>query len=88
MIANEKDCSRATQTAFLEMLPAIHNQAKVAFRDLPAQRREDLIAEVTANAFVAYARLVERGLADIAYPTPLALFAIKQVRSGRRVGVS
>jgi hypothetical protein len=88
MIAHENDCSRAMQTTFLEMLPAIRNQANVAFRDLPPQRQEDLIAEVTANAFVAYTRLVERGLADIAYPTPLALFAIKQVRSGRRVGVT
>ena len=87
MIANEKDGSPTTQTAFLEMLPAIQNQAKVAFRDLPVQRQEDLIAEVTANAFVAYTRLVERGLTDIVYPTPLALYAIKQVRSGRRVGV-
>jgi len=87
MIANEKDGSHTTQTAFLEMLPAIQNQAKVAFRDLPVQRQEDLIAEVTANAFVAYTRLVERGLTDIVYPTPLALYAIKQVRSGRRVGV-
>jgi hypothetical protein len=88
MIAHENDCSRAMQTTFLEMLPAIRNQANVAFRGLPPQRQEDLIAEVTANAFVAYTRLVERGLADIAYPTPLALFAIKQVRSGRRVGVT
>lgn len=87
MIANEKDGSRATQTAFLEMLPAIQNQAKVAFRHLPVQRQEDLIAEVTAHAFVAYTRLVERGLTEIAYPTPLAWFAIKQVRSGRRIGV-
>jgi hypothetical protein len=35
---------------------------------------------------VAYARLVERGQADRAAPSPLARFAIVQVRVGRRVG--
>ena len=31
-------------------------------------------------------RLVQRGLLEVVYPTPLAQFAIKQVRDGRRVG--
>jgi hypothetical protein len=51
----------------------------------PAQRRE-LIQEVIANAYTAFARLVAQGKADIAYPTPLARFAIQQVCGGRRVG--
>ena len=36
--------------------------------------------------FRAYIRLVRRGKHDLAYPTPLAQFAIRQVRDGRRVG--
>ena len=48
--------------------------------------REELAAEVVANAFCAYIRLVRRGKHDLAYPTPLAQFAIRQVRDGRRVG--
>jgi hypothetical protein len=71
---------------FEQMLTQIRTQASIAFRDEPHERREDLIAEVVANAFVAYDRLVKRGKADIAYATPLAQFAIKQIRSGRRVG--
>jgi hypothetical protein len=45
-----------------------------------------LIAEVVANAFCAFHRLAERGKTDLAYATPLAWYAIRQVREGRRVG--
>jgi hypothetical protein len=48
--------------------------------------RGELIEEVIANCYVAYSRLVERGQADHALPSPLARFAIAQVRAGRRVG--
>ena len=71
---------------FLSLLPLIEEQARFAFRSQPFERRQELTAEVIANAFVAFKRLVERGLFDVVYPTPLAQFAIKQVRGGRRVG--
>jgi DNA-directed RNA polymerase specialized sigma24 family protein len=48
--------------------------------------REELIAEVIANAFTAFRRLLEPGKIALAYPTALARFAIRQVREGRRVG--
>jgi hypothetical protein len=44
-----------------------------------------LIQESVANCLVAYVRLVERGKEDLAYPTVLAMFAVKQIRDGRRV---
>ncbi len=34
----------------------------------------------------AFVRLFESGKADLAYPTPLALYGIRQFRAGRRVG--
>lgn len=71
---------------FLEMLPQIREQARMAFRFARFEVREDLITEVVANAFVAFVRLAERGKVDLAYPTPLAQYAIRQVRAGRRVG--
>lgn len=71
---------------FEELLPAIQSQARVAFRGLPASEKEELIAETIANAFCAYRRLVERGRAELAYATPLAQYAVLQVRAGRRVG--
>lgn len=68
------------------MLPQIRRQARVAFRAAKPEAKEELVAEVVANAFCAYARLVERCKADLAYATPLATFAICQVRAGRRIG--
>jgi len=71
---------------FLELLPQIGNQARVAFRGEKSEGRDELVAEVIANCWVAFNRLIDRGLNDVIYPTPLANFAIRQVRSGRKVG--
>jgi RNA polymerase sigma factor (sigma-70 family) len=76
------------QEKFLQLLPQIRQQARLAFRNEPAERREDLVAEVIANCWVAYNRLIERDLHDVIYATPLAGYAVKQVRDGRRVGSS
>lgn len=74
------------QERFLEILPTIRRQARVAFRNEPPERRQDLVAEVTANSWVSFVRLMERGLESIVYATPLARYAIRQVRSGRKTG--
>ena len=71
---------------FLTMLPQIRRQASMAFRHRDAEAREELIQEVTANAYQAWIRLVQQGKEALAFPTPLAQFAIRQVRAGRRVG--
>jgi hypothetical protein len=71
---------------FLEMLPAIQRHARIAFRHLDPEARADAIQEVLANAMTAFVRLVELGQTDLAYPTPLAMFAVRQFRAGRRVG--
>jgi hypothetical protein len=71
---------------FLPMLPAIRKQAHAAFRSLDPEARHEAVQEVVANCLVAYVRLRELGKSDLAYPTPLAKYAIRQVRSGRRVG--
>lgn len=70
---------------FLTLLPTITEQARFAFRSESRERREELVAETIANAFVAFARLVNRGLTSIIYATPLTQYAIRQVRHGRRV---
>jgi len=90
MIARPKQIRRRTASAccakFLVLLPAIREQARFACRTEKPERRQEFIAEVIANCWVAFVRLVERGLLDVVYPTPLAQYAIKQVRDGRRVG--
>lgn len=72
--------------SFEKLLPAVRDQAAFAFRFFPRSQREELIAETVANAYCAYQRLVERGKAELAYATPLAMYAVRQVRAGRRVG--
>lgn len=73
------------QERFLQLLPRIQRQARWAFRTLHPDLREDLIAETIALAYVLFLRLVRRGRIDLAYATPLASFAIRQVRTGRRL---
>jgi hypothetical protein len=68
------------------MLPQIRRQASTAFRNQRSEAREDLIQEVVANSYRAWVLLVRRGKESLAYPTPLAQYAIRQVRDGRRVG--
>ena len=86
MIAFAHDRTENANDRFIEMLPKIRNQAFLAFRSRDPETRAELIQEAVANAFVAYDRLVKLGKPDIAYPSPLAGYAIRQVISGRRVG--
>lgn len=71
---------------FLNMLPVIRKYANNAFQHLDTEGREDAVHEVIANALVAFARLVQLGKADLAYPTVLARYGAAQLREGRRVG--
>ena len=70
---------------FLDMLPRIASQARRAFRQLRPEHRDELVQEVVTNTFCQFVRLVRRGKVDVAYATPLANFAIRQVIAGRRV---
>ncbi len=76
----------AWHAGFLAMLPTICAYARGAFAHLRPELRQDMIAEVIANALVAYVRLYQQGRVALAYPTVLAKFGIAQVRDGRKVG--
>jgi hypothetical protein len=71
---------------FLSMVPAIRRTAEMCFRKCRREFRHEMVEEVVANCLMAYARLVERGKEELAFPTALARFAIAQVRQGRQVG--
>jgi len=71
---------------FLNLLPAIKTHARIRFRKLPAERRQDAIQEVIAAACVNYQLLAARSQLDVALPGPLADFAVRHVRTGRHVG--
>ncbi len=85
-IAKKDDQQNENRRVFEGLLPAIRQHAQVAFCSRQWEEREELISEVVANAYCAFHRLVERGKTELAYATPLAWYAIRQVRSGRRVG--
>jgi DNA-binding CsgD family transcriptional regulator len=70
----------------LNILPAIQTHAKIRFRKLPAERRDDAIQEAIAAACVNYQLLAARGQLDVAHPSTLADFAVRHVRIGRHVG--
>ena len=71
---------------FLRMLPAIVTHAKIAFRHLDPEAKQEAVQDVLCNACNAIARLAELGKLDLAYPSVLAGFAVSQVKDGRKVG--
>jgi hypothetical protein len=68
------------------MLPIIKTHARVAFRYLAPEAREEAVEEVICNACCAYARLVELNKTHLAYASALARFGVAQTRDGRKVG--
>src|SRR5438105_3369935 len=72
--------------AFEKLIPSIERIASFAFRHVPRWRRAELIADTIAAAYTVFARLVERGLEHLVYPSALARFGIRRVRSDRQVG--
>ena len=87
-VAAKKSAAPKWHELFVRMLPAIRRHARIAFRHLGPDAREDAVEEVVCNACVAIARLAELGKLDLVYPTVLAKFGVAQVRDGRRVGCS
>jgi hypothetical protein len=78
--------SRQVAERFMALLPGIRRVASFCFRHVPRARREELIDDVVAKAYVAYAELVLQGRGELAYATPLARFAVRQIACGRQVG--
>jgi hypothetical protein len=60
--------------------------ARNAFSDRDPENQDDLVEEVVVNALIAFKRLYDKGKPDLAYPSVLALFGIRQVRDHRRTG--
>ena len=71
---------------FLTMLPDIERHARIAFRHVKGDNREEAVQEAVCNACQAFARLVERGREQAATWSSLAKYAVAQVRDGRRIG--
>ena len=73
-------------TAFLSILPRIETHARVCSRGLRCPHsREEFRAEVVALCWQWFLRLVEKGKDPLTFPTTLAAYAARAVRSGRRL---
>jgi hypothetical protein len=73
------------QPLFLQLLPCIERYARIAFRHLRPDAREEAIQETIANCLVAFVRLWEQGRVDQAHPSVLARYGAAQVRDGRSI---
>src|SRR5262245_5985897 len=71
---------------FLRLLPRVELHVRVSFRDVRClDQREDFVAEAIALSWSWFRRLVERGKDPTQFPSALAHFAARAVRSGRRL---
>jgi hypothetical protein len=83
---NSSSGTAAWHADFLAILPAIRRHARTSFRNAAPELRQELVQETIANGLANYARLLELGKRDVAFPSVLARYAVAQVRAGRRVG--
>ena len=71
---------------FLLILPRIELHGRVCFRHLRCpHRQQDAVQEMVALCWKWFVRLAERGRDATRFPSALATYAAKAVRSGRRV---
>jgi hypothetical protein len=68
------------------MLPRIERYARIAFRHLSGEKKEDAVCEVIAQCVCAYRRLSDRNELHRAFASVLARYAVKHYHRGRRVG--
>jgi hypothetical protein len=88
MLQNNSQPPQSTDlhVRFQVILPRIQLHAQVCFRHLrPGPRRDDAIAETIGLAWAWYVRLVHQGKDPHQFSSALATFAVRAVKSGRRV---
>ena len=75
------------QATFLaSILPKVVAHGRVSFRHIRCRhQQEELLAEMTGLCWRWHLRLAERGKDATRFPTALATFAARAVRSGRRL---
>ncbi len=88
MLRNSNEIIDCRQTAFLMILPRIQSQAWNAFQGLSFDLKQELQSEVVGHCWKSFIRLFQLGRHEDVSPMSLASFAIRAVRSGRRMGAS
>ena len=62
------------KAAYEKMLPSIKRHARICFRHLRAEAKQEAVQNVLANTWAAFVGLAKRGKLDQAYATVLAGF--------------
>ena len=88
MYQTSNEITHCCQNAFLMILPRIQSQAWIAFQGLSLDLKQELQSEVVAHCWKSFTKLFELGRHEDVPPMTLARFAIRAVRSGRRIGSS
>ena len=86
VVSRKKPMAPRWHEAFLAMMPVIEARARYVFRHLDSEACQEAVQEVICNALRAFARLAQLGKLDLAYPSVLAAYGIRQFYEGRRVG--
>jgi hypothetical protein len=66
------------------MLPTITRIAHQNFSQLDPEAKEEATAEVVAAAFIMFVGLVRDGRESLAFPSVLAMYGVRRVRTGRQ----
>ena len=74
------------KAVYAKMLPSIKRHARIAFRYLNPEEKQERVQNVLCNTWEALVRLARRGKLDQAFPSILAKFAEKQTRDHRITG--
>jgi hypothetical protein len=74
------------KAVYAKMLPSIKRHARIAFRYLKPEAKQEAVQNVLANTWAALVGLARRGKLEKAFPSVLATFAEKQTRDHRIVG--
>jgi len=69
-------------------MPAVETHARIRFRRLTADRREEAIQESIAAACVNFQLAAAQGKLNVVRPGSLADYAVRHARTGRHVGAS
>ena len=75
----------ALRAVFLSILPRLELHGRIAFCALRADQREEALAEMLALAWTWFVRLANRGRDAARFPSMVATFAARAVKSGRRL---
>lgn len=74
------------QAGFMNLLPAVETHARIKFRKLRAEQREEAIQETIAAACMHYQLAAAQGKLHAVHPSTLADFAVRHTVTGRHVG--